>query len=432
MNRQVRAGDGVDERTGDERTGGRRSGGERVEAERPLTPGRVHYPTLDGCRALAAIGVLVTHVGLLSGYITRTPGIGPYLARMDVGVSIFFVLSGFLLYRPVVAARFENRQRGDVGAYARRRVLRIIPAYWVALVIVAFVLRAPAFFEPHSIVAHFLLLQVYDSQQLVGGPIQQSWSLATEVAFYVFVPCWAWLMSLKQRTPERQVRVEIISLVALFVVSMLANLWLVRIGVADSTFAQLGTWLPFRIGDFVPGMLLAVVTAWVAQRGLRLPTWLTGAPFTLGCWIAALGVFWLVSTQLDLPMFPTFTPSQAYAVRLLYVVFAALIVIPAVLARSDRGPARWIFANRVMVWLGLVSYGIYIWHEAWQDVYLRITDQPALNSSFVGMMAFTVVTTLICAALSWYLVERPAMAWGVRASGRAPRSAADPVAQRGR
>ena len=143
-------------------------------------------------------------------------------------------------------------------------------------------------------------------------------------------------------------------------------------------------------------------------------------------------MFWLVSTQLDLPMFPIFTPGQAYVVRVLYVVFAALVVIPAVLARSDSGPARWVFANRVMVWLGLVSYGIYIWHEAWQDVYLRITDQPALNSSFVGMMAFTVVTTLICAAVSWYVVERPAMAWGVRSSGRGRRSAADPVAQRGR
>ena len=424
MNRQVRAGDGVEGRSD-----AGLSAADRVELERPLPPGRVHYPTLDGCRALAAMGVLVTHVGLLSGYITRTPGIGPYLARMDVGVSIFFVLSGFLLYRPVVAARFENRQRGDVAAYARRRVLRIVPAYWVALIIVAFVLRAPAFFEPHSIVSHFLLLQVYDSQQLVGGPIQQSWSLATEVAFYVFVPCWAWLLSLKQRTPERQVRVEIISLVVLFVVSMVANLLLIRIGVADSTFAQLGTWLPFRIGDFVPGMLLAVVTAWIAQRGLRLPSWLTGAPFTIGCWVGAVVVFWIVSTQLGLPMFPTFTPTQAYAVRLLYVAFAALIVVPAVLARSDSRPTRWVFANRVMIWLGLVSYGIYIWHEAWQDVYLRITDQPALNSSFVGMMVFTVVATLICAAISWYLIERPAMAWGVRLSRRGRVSAQDSVAQ---
>ena len=405
--------------------------GERIESERPLVPGRPHFAALDGCRALAAIGVLVTHVGLLSGYITRTPGIGPYLARMDVGVSIFFVLSGFLLYRPVVAARFEQHRMVGVGDYARRRILRIFPAYWVALTIVAFVMRAPAFFEPHSIVSHYLLLQVYDPRQLVGGPIQQSWSLATELAFYVFVPCWAWLMSRRPRTDRDQLRVEVVALVALLVASTAANLVLIRMGVQDSTFAQLGTWLPFRIGDFVPGMLLAVATAWISHRGLRLPDWLRGAPFTLACWAGAVVVFWFVSTQLDLPMFPTFTPTQAFAVRILYVVVAALIVVPAVLARSDRGPTKWAFANPVMVWLGLVSYGIYIWHEAWQDVYLRWTDQPALNSSFVGMMVFTVVTTLICAAVSWYVIERPAMAWGVRLTKRR-RSAAEPVAQRGR
>lgn len=403
------------------------------DPERPLSPGRIRFPALDGCRALAAFGVLVTHVGLLSGYITRTPGIGPYLARMDVGVSIFFVLSGFLLYRPLVAARFAKEPTAAVGPYARRRLLRIVPAYWVALTIVGFVLQAPGFHEPHSIVAHYLLLQVYDSTQLVGGPIQQSWSLATEVAFYVFVPCWAWLMSRRSqaRADRSQLQVEVLGLVALFVASMVGNLVLVRIGVADSTFAQLGTWLPFRIGDFVPGMLLAVASAWISHKGISLPRWTAGPQLAAVCWVAALGVFWFVATQLDLPMFPTFTPKQAYAVRLLYVVFAALIVVPAVFARQDRGPVARVFANPLAIWLGLISYGIYIWHEAWQDVYLRITDQPVLNANFLGMMAWTVALTLVSAAVSWYVVERPAIRWGSRPrrGGEPTRTVQDPPSE---
>ncbi len=400
------------------------AGGLAGGAARPISSGRVHLQALDGCRALAAMGVLVTHVALLSGYAARNSTVGPYLARMDVGVSIFFVLSGFLLYRPFVAARLRGHDAGDLGAYARRRVLRIVPAYWVALTIVAFVLRAPAFEEPHSVVSHYLLLHVYDSTQLVGGPIQQAWSLATEVAFYLFVPVWAWLMSRRARTPERQVRFEVMALVALFVVSTVANLGLIGLDTSQSRFAQLGTWLPFRIGDFVPGMLLAVLTSRWNQLELKLPRWVTGVPLTLGCWAAGLGVFWFVSTQMGLPMFPTFSPRQALAVRLIYTAFATLLVVPAVLARQDRGPVRAVFANRVAVWLGLVSYGVYIWHEAWQDMYLRWTGEPSLGASFRNMLGLTVVLSLACAAASWYLVERPVMRWAVR-----PRLVSGPVDQ---
>ncbi len=393
-----------------------------------MSPGRERYPALDGARAVAAIGVLVTHVGLLSGYISRTPSVGPYLARLDVGVSVFFVLSGFLLYRPFVAARLRGLPPGDLATYARRRILRILPAYWVALTIIAFVLRAPAFEDPHSIVAHYLLLHVYDLDQLVGGPIQQAWTLSTEVAFYVFVPLWAWLMSRPGRTGRAQLRLEVGGLLVLLVGSTLANLALVGIGVSDSRFAQLGTWLPFRIGDFVPGMLLAVLTAWVAQRDLRLPRWVTGAGFAVACWVGALVAFWVVATRLDLPMFPTFTPSQAFAVRILYLIVAALLVAPAVLSARRGGLVGRVLANPVAVWLGLISYGIYIWHEAFQDVYLRWTGQPALAASFVGMMVVTVLASLAAGAASWYVIERPAMRVGARPprriNGRGRRSEA--------
>ena len=72
-------------------------------------PVGVHFSALDGARAFAAIGVFVTHLGLLSGFITSHSTLGPFMARMDVGVAVFFVLSGFLLYRPFVAARFAQK-----------------------------------------------------------------------------------------------------------------------------------------------------------------------------------------------------------------------------------------------------------------------------------------------------------------------------------
>jgi peptidoglycan/LPS O-acetylase OafA/YrhL len=390
------------------------SDGAATEPVRPMSPGRMHFPALDGVRAVAALGVLVTHVALLSGTASRNSTFGPYLARMDVGVSIFFVLSGFLLYRPFVAARLAGAPRGDAGAYARRRLLRIFPAYWLALTVVAFVLRAPGFEEPHSIVAHYLLLHVYDAEQITGGPIQQSWTLAIELAFYLFVPCWAWLMSRRPRTERAQLRTEVVGLLALWAASTLANLALLGLDVEGSTFSQLGMWLPLRIGDFIPGMLLAVASAWITHRGLRLPTWVTGAAFPLACAAGALVVFWAMSTRLGLPVFPTYTANQAFAVRVAHTAFAVLVVTPVVFARQERGVVARTLANPVAVWLGLVSYGIYVWHEAWQDVYLRWTDQEFLTASFRGMLLATLALSVLSAAVSWYLVERPVIRWGIR------------------
>ena len=212
------------------------------------------FPAADGARALAAFGVLLTHVGLLSGFNFAHPAIGAYFARAEVGVSIFFVLSGFLLYRPFAVRRFAGHPPGETGKYARRRLLRIFPAYWVALTIVAFVLRAPPFVEPHSIVAHYLLLQIYDPNQVVFGPIDQAWSLATEVSFYVFLPIWAWLLARRTRPPEQQLKVEVGTLAALWTGCIALNLAVIAMGVSGPRFGQLGTWLPFRIHEFVLGM----------------------------------------------------------------------------------------------------------------------------------------------------------------------------------
>src|SRR5690348_9888703 len=98
---------------------------------------RDRYPLVDGLRAVAAIGVLLTHSAISSGLVTAD-GIGfRYAQRLEVGVTIFFVISGFVLYRPFLLAR---RDLPRLGGYAWRRALRIVPAYWIALTISALVL----------------------------------------------------------------------------------------------------------------------------------------------------------------------------------------------------------------------------------------------------------------------------------------------------
>jgi peptidoglycan/LPS O-acetylase OafA/YrhL len=367
---------------------------------------REHFPALDGCRALAAFGVILTHVGLLSGYSFRNPAAGQYFARADVGVSIFFVLSGFLLYRPFVVRRLAGRGLGDLRRYTRRRLLRILPAYWVALTVVAYVLRAPGFDEGHDVISRYLLLHVYDIHQ-IPGPIDQSWSLATELSFYLFLPMWAWAMARGDRTPERQLRVEVLGLGLLWTACIALNLWVISRGVTGQRFGQLGTWLPFRVHEFVVGMGLAVASAWLRHRRLQLPERWSGTPLALGSWLLAALVFWGVSSQLGFPTNLDFTPNQALGLRLLYSVIGLLVVLPAVLGRQDRGLAQTLLANRVAVWFGLISYGLYIWHKAWQYKYLDWADQVPLGANFRSMLLVTVSLSIVVAAASWYLVERP-------------------------
>ena len=380
-----------------------------VEPELDRRSAGTYFPAMDGYRAVAALAVLLAHVALLSGIVRTNSIFGPYLARADVGVSVFFLLSGFLLYRPFVAARLAGRPSGSLGGYVRRRALRILPAYWFALTIVAFVLKAPGFESPHSIPAHYLLLHPYDVDQVTGGPIQQSWTLATEVAFYVFLPVWAWLLARRDRTPSRQIRVEVIGLVALWSAAIGLKLAVVIQGTDSERFGLYGTWLPFRLDEFALGMGLAVASAWITHREVRLPAWTRTVAATLGCWVIAALLFWFTSTQLDLDPVPIFTPRQALVARMFYAFIALFLLLPAVLGPADRGPVRGIFSSRIMIWLGLVSYGIYIWHEAWQDKWLEHTGDPMFGSPFWPMLGVTLILTLASAAISWYLVEKPAL-----------------------
>ena len=368
------------------------------------------FPGADGARAVASLGVVLTHVGLLSGFNFSQPAVGQYFARADVGVSIFFVLSGFLLYRPLVVRRFAGQHQGDVGRYARRRALRIFPAYWVALTIVGFIMKAPGFGDTRSIIEHYLLIQIYDADRVVMGPIDQAWSLATEVSFYIFLPLWAWLLARRNPEPRSQLRREVVSLTLLWSGCIALNLAVIAMGVSGPRFGQFGTWLPFRVHEFAAGMALAVASAWFAHRGRGLPASWTGTRLVLVCWGATLVLFWAVSSQLGFPSSLDFSPTRALSLRILYSLIGLGFVLPVVMGRQDgRGIVHTLLANRVMVWLGLVSYGIYIWHKAFQYKYLEWTNQIELQANFKGMLVVTLGLSIVAAAFSWYLIEKPLM-----------------------
>ena len=141
---------------------------------------------------MAVLSIVVYHVSYATG-ANLGDRIGPLLSRLHVGVAIFFVVSGFLLYRPFLAARRGLGPAVGTGGYIRRRLLRIVPAYWTALTLLAIWPGLPGVFTGDWWI-YYGFLQVYSTETYLQG-IGPAWSLATEMAFYLVLPVFAVLVA---------------------------------------------------------------------------------------------------------------------------------------------------------------------------------------------------------------------------------------------
>src|SRR5947209_12344933 len=110
-----------------------RAGGEIPEAVAP-PPHHPRFPLIDGMRAIAVLCVVLVHCAVFGGALSGSLP-GRLLAHLNLGVTIFFLISGFLLYRPFIAHRFSGAAAPPVESYAKRRFLRIYPAYWLVLTV---------------------------------------------------------------------------------------------------------------------------------------------------------------------------------------------------------------------------------------------------------------------------------------------------------
>jgi peptidoglycan/LPS O-acetylase OafA/YrhL len=121
----------------------------------------------DGLRALAALSVVTYHVAL-SGAFAHAGSLAPILWELKGGVAIFFVISGALLYLPYARAIGDRATLPDWRTYAGRRAVRILPAYWVALTVVAIGPFGAGVFGPDA-GSYYGLSQIYSPQTVLGG-----------------------------------------------------------------------------------------------------------------------------------------------------------------------------------------------------------------------------------------------------------------------
>lgn len=387
------------------------------------------FPCLDGYRALAALAVLVLHASVISGFVFREHTLGLYFSRLDVGVSIFFLISGFLMYRPFVVAHLGGGEQPGLRDYFVGRFLRIYPAYWAALIAVVWVFQQPG--PSHRIedigdfVAYFGLLQQYSARHAYGG-IQQAWTLCVEVAFYVFIPIWAWVIGAIARRYRTVVRWELIGLAVLFASGIAYRMIVLSI---DPTNRVEISWLPAFLDQFALGMLLAVVSAAGQTGHLRSRAAQLAGRHPWVCWGIAAVCFWAVSTQFGLPVgYPTLTRGEWLAWTLGYGFTAFFLLLPAVFGNQEEGLLRRALRHRVVVFVGVVSFGIYLWHELWLDRFFQaMGGEPFVpGANFAAVTVYATAMSVLVAWASWSLLERPVMRLRGRFSGqRTSRSRVD-------
>ena len=365
---------------------------------------RSFLPAVEGMRACAAIGVVVTHVAFQTGHSGGVSG--RLLGRFDLAVAVFFALSGFLLWRGHAAAARGLRKTPSTRHYLRSRIVRIMPAYLVAVVVILLLLPDAAGADATVWLANLTLTQIYVPLTLTPG-LTQMWSLAVEMSFYLALPVLAWLAS---RLPVRA-RVP-----AIVTVMLLSFGWgFVPIHAAHG--ANPLNWAPAYASWFGAGMLLAEWTVSPIGRVHRL----SRRPVVAA--VIAVSAYLIAASPLAGPSGMTRATVVQFDIRTaMGAVLAGALLAPLVLDRPDT-PHR-ILGSAPMVTLGRWSYGLFIWHLAALDMVFPVIGRFAFNGDMPVVLALTLVFGIALAAVSYALIESPCREvlrrWELRDRAAAP------------
>jgi peptidoglycan/LPS O-acetylase OafA/YrhL len=382
---------------------------------------------IEGLRAVAAWSIVIFHVWVFTSPAVFEWNLGPltaFVSPLQSGVTLFFVLSGFLLYRPVGAALLDGEKGPATLAYLRNRALRILPAYLVVLLIVGFVLRSASLgvsggsvlggplTGDKTLVLDVLLLQTYVPHAIWSG-ILPAWSLTVEVAFYVLLPLLALVGMWLARGPalgRRRVAVAVGPPVAMLALGGLGKT-LVAVLSHGSQRADVSSW---------HGVLDRSLLTHADLFGFGM-----GAALILLLWERGLAdrVKPVLRRELARPLayvgLPTvflghyFMPAYAYDAA---VAFLVAIVLLRLLAAKDSSKASLMRSNlflthRWTLWAGRRSYSVFLWNYpllAFLSAH-HFLDSGGGAGAFLVNLAIAVPAVAILATLTYRFVEAPAL-----------------------
>ena len=396
----------------------------------------------DGIRGIAMTMVFLAHVA-----VNADPGSGlenyhafkQVVGRFDLALATFFVLSGYLIARPFLRSFVLGTKRPSVRRFARNRLLRIVPAFYLiaALILLRFGLDGaisptpdnPSGTAPASawwqLVSVFTFTQSYTTGSATL-PIGQAWSLDVEVAFYAAIPiaaAIAYRLGTRLRTPATRARAALLFVGGLALVSIYLRQH------NDNTLATLAS-PPLIIYAFLPGVALAIAEPWavpVFRDRPRRATRFAWAAVGLALLAYALYCYWDFNVE-------TTQIHHALGRRSLMAALFGMALLAALIALqlgTGKVP-RWA-DNRATNWMGERSYAFYLLH-VWIifEVINLVGADAGTPQLVVAMLLIGFPVTLLLAALSWKYYERPflerRLPWapGMRPAPDAAREVADP------
>jgi peptidoglycan/LPS O-acetylase OafA/YrhL len=367
-----------------------------------------HFPVLDTLRAVGALAVLTTHTAFQSGSYTRHGIYGALLSRLDVGVAIFFVLSGFLLARPYFARAAVGARPPGAGRYYWKRFLRIYPVYAISAALALALVPENSRAGVGDWIETLLLADIYLSDQLPYG-LTQMWSLATEVAFYLILPGLMYLCTGRGRTLKSgPVAATLLMMLTLTVLWHLS--WGARAGELVGGLPM--NWLPAYAAWFAVGIGLAYSD--VVRQYARERTWYVRAPQTLGqmpgaCWVLVGGLMLVAATPLAGPiLLAAATPQESLSKAILYAAVGGLVVVTGVHTRRGSTYER-VMTRRASRHLGFLSYSLFCVHLLVLDLVVHVTDHELFTGNGLQLWTLTLLGSLAASEVLYRLVERPAM-----------------------
>jgi peptidoglycan/LPS O-acetylase OafA/YrhL len=360
-------------------------------------------PRLHALRGIAAAAVMLFHWeqffpafgALVQGYVPADSLIDPtvYVGFGWMGVPLFFILSGWLLGGQVIRADINP---GYLRQFWSRRFLRIYPAVWAELLILLLIAGSiPGLVNQASYdTLHLQFLLWLNLPPFMAAPLNGVWwTLPVELGFYLLLPLLGWCAGF-------------INWRALLVGSLLITLgW--RFWIFSSTEVEnyvailpvldslLGTLFTFMLG-FSLNFLPDSVAFEQRRRGVIIGLLLLLALMQWQLWMDA--VYW-----------------SGHWILVVWPPLVALSIAVLVYHLKEPLPGRSWLASPVLVWLGHVSFGIYLWHfQVMRAMVLLYPDAWSTPAQSGLALMIAVPVTLVLAALSFYLIERPLMGWGKR------------------
>lgn len=380
-------------------------------------PGYIY--ALDGVRAVSIMLIFIFHSWQQSwiSYQIRLPN-GKFLFNLDIfqrygylAIDSLFVLSGFCLFYPVARAMFGETNLIKWKTFYKKRVMRIVPAYWLMLIILLLVPNLSyTTFDIHSasdLFKHFASHAVFLhglSSETIGSVISTAWTLPIEVGFYLIFPLVAVVFRKK----------PVFTFLGLFVVSQCFRLYL-AFNFGTGTEIQA---IPLGYLDvFGVGMLSAYFVVYARNKldMSRLKWFMTA--LSVAC---LFGVYYFMKWMNvnSIGGFDSVTYFRWFFREILCVIIA-LFLFSATFSIDLWN--RKILGNRFFVFISAISYSFYLWHQN-INIFLKkirvpyTTVNPVMNdrAAMDGYVLLSIVISLAIAVTSTYLIEMPIAKYGFK------------------